>query len=250
MARNFGATNGIGTSDNVMSSLNNHATYRTYSWWVKPRSTANGEHWNKGNGLEAVSSSATVGFVYKRSLTSGSYEWRYTAPTVGVWTNAALTYNQDDPLTAPIVYYNAVVQTVAATIPQTGTASVDANYYVIGNRVAADRAYDGTLAEFAIWDRILAFTEIQMLAKGVSPLFMPVALSEYIPLEIPTLSKARPLMLPAVVGTKPAPHPFRANAPVTRLRPYYLDEFLYDTAAFQTQGGAAMIGRSCRGVYG
>ncbi len=237
MARNFGATNGIGASDNVMSSLNNHATYRTYSWWVNPRATSNGEAWNKGNGLEAVSTSAANGFVYKRSLTSGSYEWRYTAPTVGVWTNVVLTYNQDDPLTAPIVYYNAVVQTVQTTIPQTGTASVDANYYVIGNRVAADRAYDGTLAEFAIWDRILAFAEIQRLAKGVSPLFMPVDLSEYIPLDVPTISKVRPLMLPVVVGTKPAAHPFRANAPITRFRPYFLEPRDWVKQPWKFQGG-------------
>ncbi len=236
MARNFGATNGIGTSDSVTSSLTTHATLRTWAWWVNPRATANGEHWNKGNGVEAVSSSAAVGLVFKRLLT-GTYEWRYTAPTVGVWTHVLITYNQDDPLTAPIVYYNGAVQTVQTTVTSTGAATISALQVVIGNRAAADRAYDGTLAEFAIWDRILAFTEIQMLAKGVSPLFMPVELSEYIPLDVPTISKARPLWLPAVVGTKPAPHPFRANAPITRFRPYFLEPRDWVKQPWKFQGG-------------
>jgi hypothetical protein len=232
MARNFGATNGIGTSDSVTSSLTTHATYRTWAWWVKPRSTANGEHWNKGNGVEAVSSSATVGLVFKRLLT-GTYEWRYTAPTVGVWTHALLTYNQDDPLTAPIVYYNGVVQTVQTTVTSTGAATISALQVVIGNRAAADRAYDGTIAEFAVWDRILTFAEIQMIARRVSPLFFPVSLSEYIPLDVPTLSKVRPLWRPAVVGTKPAPHPFRPNAPVRSYRHYFTSpaQYTLDAAA-------------------
>jgi len=220
MARNFGATNGIGTGDSVTTSLTTHATLRTWSWWVKPRATANGEHWNKGNGVEAVSSSASQGLVFKRALTTG-YEWRYTAPSTGVWTHILITYNQDAPLTAPIVYYNGVVQTNQSTVTATGAAQTSALQVVVGNRAAADRSYDGTLAEFAIWDRTLTFAEIQALASRVSPLFFPVCLSEYIPLDVPTLSKVRPLWLPAVVGTKPAPHPFRTNAPVTRYHPYF-----------------------------
>ncbi len=237
MARNFGATNGIGTSDSVTSSLTTHATYRTWSWWVNPRATLNGEHWNKSNGSEAVSSSVANGLVFKRVLTT-EYNWTYLPPTVGVWTHILITYNQDTPTTDPIVYYNGVVQTVQTRATGTGTvAATNTNPVVIGNRAAADRSYDGTLAEFVIWDRWTTFAEIQMLANRVSPLFFPVALSEYIPLDVPTISKARPLMLPAVVGTKPAPHPFRANAPVTRFRPYFLEPRDWVKQPWKFQGG-------------
>jgi hypothetical protein len=240
MARNFGATNGIGTSDNVTSSLTTHATYRTWSWWVNPRSTANGEHWNKGNGIECVSSSATSGFIFKRAL-STTYEWRYTAPTVGVWTHIVVTYNQDAPTTAPIVYYNGAVQTNQTTVTATGAAQTNTTPVVIGNRAAADRAYDGTLAEFAIWDRTLTFAEIQILARGASPLSFAVALSEYIPLDVPTISKVRPLWRPAVVGTKPAPHPKRIIGPKSGK--------VYFTQAAASGGLSATLGPDALGSY-
>jgi hypothetical protein len=240
MARNFGATNGIGTSDNVTSSLTTHATYRTWSWWVNPRSTANGEHWNKGNGIECVSSSATSGFIFKRAL-STTYEWRYTAPTVGVWTHIVVTYNQDAPTTAPIVYYNGAVQTNQTTVTATGAAQTNTTPVVIGNRAAADRAFDGTLAEFAIWDRTLTFAEIQMLARGASPLSFAVALSEYIPLDVPTISKVRPLWRPAVVGTKPAAHPKRIIGPKSAK--------VYFTQAAASGGLSATLGPDALGSY-
>jgi len=205
MARGFNATLGTTTSDRVATTLVSHSVLRTWSWWVNPRVLGNGEHWNRANGIEAVSSSASQGLVFKRNSSGGTYEWRYTAPTIATWTNVIVTYDDGNFTTAPIVYYNGVVQTVQTTVPAVGTATVDTtNVFVIGNRLAADRAYDGQLAEWAVWDRILSAGEAITLAH-FSPLFLPQSLVEYVPMirDNTSLKNAAPTLTGALVQ----PHP-------------------------------------------
>ncbi len=205
MARGFNTTLGTATSDRVETTLTSHSVLRTWSIWANFRAAVNAELWSRANGVEAISESAANGLVFKRSLTSGSYEWRYTLPSLATWTNVLLTYDDGNPTTAPIMYYNGVVQTVQTTIPQTGTATVDTtNIFVVGNRVAADRSHDGMLAEFAVWDRILSQGEAAAMAH-YSPLVLPQGLVEYVPMIRDNISLKN--AAPTITGALVQPHP-------------------------------------------
>lgn len=206
-ARGFGATLGVGTSDRVVSALTSYSTLRTWSFWAKRRAEVNAEYWNKNNGVEALSANNTSQISFKRVLTT-EWLWRYTAPALDTWTNILITYDAGNPTTAPAVYFNGTVQTLIQSIPGTGSVANtgDSNPVVIGNRAAADRAFDGLILEFAIWDRILSGTEITDLATpaggydGKSPLYYPTGLVEYISLnDDPVTSKV--LADPTVTGT-------------------------------------------------
>lgn len=253
MARGFNATLGTTTSDRVATTLTTHSVLRTWSIWVNIRTAANGEFWNRTNGNEAISESVSNGVVFKRDTASThTAEWRYTAPATGTWTNILVTYDDSTPTVAPIMYFNGVVQTLQTTIAPVGAATVDStNPVVIGNRVAADRAFDGMLAEFAVWDRILSAGEAGVMAH-YSPLCLPQSLVEYVPMIRDNTSLKN--VAPTITGALVQPHPpiiYPTYAQV-RFRPPFVP---YSTAMFQamlqqTQGGAAMIGRTPRGVYG
>ncbi len=208
MARGFNTTVGSGTTDKISSVLTAHGTTRSWSIWANRRANANSEHWNK-NSIEALTASSTLGAVFKRGLTSGTYEWRYTGPATGSWANIIVTYDSSTPTTAPIVYFNGVVQTVASTVTATGTANTNASVYDIGNIAASNRAFDGSLAEFAVWDRIL--TQAEATAIGTankSARFIP-GLVEYIPLAGGATTSVI-LSAPTVVGTLSTTHPIIA----------------------------------------
>ncbi len=205
MARGFNLTLGTATTDSVTTTLISHSVLRTWSMWAYRRTDSNGEYWSRANGLEAISASATQGVVFKRSLTSGSYEWRYTAPALTTWINIFVTYDDGNPTTAPFMYFNGVVQTPSNTVPQTGTAIVDTtNPFVVGNRAAADRSLDGMLAEFAVWDRILSASEAAAMAH-YSPLVLPQSLVEYVPMIRDNISLKN--VAPTISGTLVQPHP-------------------------------------------
>ncbi len=187
MARGFNVTVGTATTDRIASVLTSQSTLRTWSIWANRRADANAEYWNKSNAAtEALSASIVSGVVFKRGLSVSGSEWRYTPPATGVWTNILVTYDAGNPATAPFVYFNGIAQTVQSTVVGSVSANTDANPMIVGNRAAADRAFDGSLAEFAVWDRILAAAEIAAVGSqnslygGRSALLFPTGLVEYI----------------------------------------------------------------------
>lgn len=52
----------------------------------------------------------------------------------------------------------------------------------IGNDIADGRVFDGSICEFAIWNRALSGTECSILGKGFSSLFILNGLTAYLPL--------------------------------------------------------------------
>jgi len=205
MARGFNTTVGSGTTDKISSVLTAHGTTRSWSIWANRRANVNSEHWNK-NSVEALTASSTLGAVFKRAMTSGTYEWRYTGPATGSWANIIVTYDSSTPTTAPIVYFNGVVQTVASTVTQTGTASTNASVYDIGNIAASTRCFDGQLAEFAVWNRILTQLEATAIGTNKKSARFIAGLVEYIPMtDSPVTSWIT--TAPTVVGTLSTTHP-------------------------------------------
>ncbi len=208
MARGFNTTVGSGTTDKISSVLTAHGTTRSWSIWANRRADANSELWNK-NSVETITASITNGYVFKRALSGGTYEWRYTAPATGSWKSIIVTYDSSTPTTAPVMYYAGVVQSTASTAAAAGTANTNASVYDIGNIAASNRCFDGSLAEFAVWDRIL--TQAEATAIGTankSARFIP-GLVEYIPLAGGATTSVI-LSAPTVVGTLSTTHPIIA----------------------------------------
>ncbi len=89
----------------------------------------------------------------------------------------------------------------------TGSIVTNTDPYVIGNRGAGDRNWDGQFAEFAIWDGVaLNGQEAAALARGYSPLLIRAAsLAEYLPLLRNNVSIK--LAAPTITGTAVQPHP-------------------------------------------
>ncbi len=255
MGRGFSTTFGVATTDRIQTSITTHGTYRTYAIWTYARAASqNASMFDKSNAgvqFERLQESAdgTSTYQYKRTWSGAIGQWGATWPATGVWVHVALTYDATSSSNVPAMYFNGQPQSVSTQVPASGTLSANTDFYWIGNRGNGDRVWDGMLAEAAIWDRILSPSEIELLAGGWSPAIFCAGLVEYVPLDGTIESKVRGPFRPITTGTLWQPHPMRMIQP-TRFRPYFLDEFIYDAATSQTQGGAAMIGRACRGVYG
>ncbi len=219
MARGFSTVNnyGVGTTDRIASTAFVAPTLQTHSVWVY-RDGAGGADtvnsqvlWNQNldDQMQWVGSGDARNdqFSYIRTWT-GSGNWYWVKPTYKTWVNFVMTYDGGDVANAPVVYYNGVSQTVNLFTAPTGTLGVDSGVYSIGNRGDGVRVWNGMIAEFAVWNRILTSAEITALASGYSPGLFPSGLLEYIPMKVtdsPVTSTV--LAAPTVTGTAVQVHP-------------------------------------------
>ncbi len=225
MSRGFdGSANGLygaGITDKVTTAYTAHATARSYSIWawrsgfgdgdVAPNGANNQRLWDKrtvSGQFEVIFWDGSGGanndlFVFVRTWTTGG-TWTWTKSPFKAWTNITLTYDGSSTANDPIVYYNGVSQTVTRATAPTGTIQTNTDAYMIGNTGVANRGWDGYLAEFAIWDRILSASEAAALGKGYSPLFFPASLVEYVPMIRDNISRKN--AAPTITGTVVQPH--------------------------------------------
>ena len=213
MARGIGATQGVGTTDSIELQYATNATVRSYSVWTNRRADDidGGRIFDKRvSGAENEllffnQGDTTYHFIRVWSTTRG--HWHVTAPGTGSWVHVLVTYDGGATTNDPIIYHDAVSQSVTEDDTPDGTISTNADNYVLGNRKNDDaRHFDGDLAEFAIWDRILSQAEATALAKGASPLFLSQSLVSYTPM-IRTVTD-RLGAAPTVTGTAVQVHDF------------------------------------------
>lgn len=209
MARGFGATLGVGTTDKVTLSLATGATQRSYACWVNQHGTGGGGFgrvWESATSLDVVAQDTTTLWQFLRVWSGTDGKWNWTRPTLDQWTHLLLTYDGGATTNNPVVYHNGSAVTVTRTTGPTGTIDPVTSAYVLGNRGSDNaRGWDGQLAEFAIWNRILTAEEAAALAAGYSPLFLRGALVEYVPLLRDTVSLVG--AAPTATGTAVQPHP-------------------------------------------
>jgi hypothetical protein len=120
--------------------------------------------------LERVSDRIQV-----RSVVTDSFDLQYihfftsgnrTATTANLkmdqWYHYLVTYNTSSTANNPIVYINGV--NISATIggTPTGTRNTSTST-VLANRPAADRAYNGKLSDFRMFDKILTASEVDAI---------------------------------------------------------------------------------------
>jgi hypothetical protein len=244
MARGFLTTYGIGATDRIQTSFASHGTFRTYSVWafLATGAVANSQRiFDKRTSGDTQKelwlwSGAADRFEYTRNWSGGDANWSMPTPSLGVWHHLAVTYDSSATGNAPVMYTDGISQTVTTQAAASGTIGTNTSVYHLGNRGAGDRTWEGMLAEFAVWGRILNQAEIQLLAGRWSPALFAAGLVEYLPLDGTIESKVRGPLKPTTTGTLLQPHPARMIKP-TRFRPYFLDRVDWVKQPWKFQGG-------------
>ena len=208
MAVSFNAT-----TTEVNSAFASHATQRTYSIWTYR--VGNGESGlgrlfdkrDAGAQVELLfhGGGAGVEYVYERDFSGDNGSWFFAQPSANTWVHVLVTYDSSDVANDPVMYYDGSSQSQTGSTTPTGTADTNTDVYVVGNRGAQDRTWDGYLCEFAIWDRILTTGEIASLSKGFSPAFFQNSLVEYLPTVREAISYK--VAAPTFVNTSIVAHP-------------------------------------------
>jgi hypothetical protein len=157
-------------------------------------------YYNNGSGV--------MQFVTHWTTTYGNWTW--TAPSANQWVHILVTYDGTSVDNGPLMYYNGVYQSEYDYQAQpTGTPRLtNADKYFLGQLAGSLGAYEwhGSLAEFAVWKRILPPSEIAGLGKGYSPIFYNENLVEY----VPCIRTAESRIIPGALTTNSltvSPHP-------------------------------------------
>jgi len=109
--------------------------------------------------------------------------WRFTRPAINVWSAIGVTYDNGSTTNDPVIYVDGTSVTVTQIGAEpSGTVITTAAPVLLGNRDDSTRAWDGYLADYGRWDRILSADEMKALGKGYSPLFFRRGLIAYSPL--------------------------------------------------------------------
>ena len=214
MARGTGSTLGSGTTDKVVTALTTHATTRSYAIWTYRNGSGGGnlgrivEKQTAGAGAERIySNTGGSVYTYGRNFSTSGAEWNISIPSASAWHHLVITYDSSSTSNDPVIYLDGTSVTVTEFSAPTGTIVDNSDAYVLGNRATDNlRVWDGSLAEFAVWDAILDASEAAALGKGYSPaLIRPQSLVEYVPLLRDNVS--RKLAAPTITGTAVQPHP-------------------------------------------
>lgn len=101
------------------------------------------------------------------------------------WHNHVITYDFSATTNDPVWYQDGVSQSITENVAPAGTANYakDTSAFKIG--AGHDGTYefwDGKIAEFAIWNRVLTAAEAAIMGDGFSPLFIPNGLVFYAPM--------------------------------------------------------------------
>lgn len=164
-----------------------------------------GNLWRRASSTTVLYINSTE-IVFEVDFTAGSDgQWGFARPSTGTWHNIVLTYNGSAAANDPILYVDGVSQTITGDGNPTGTFLVGTGGYMIGNNVAATQPFDGRLAEFAEWTRVLTASEVGSLADGFSPDFLLANRTTYVPMvrNVTNFQGAAP----TVVGTAVIEHP-------------------------------------------
>lgn len=215
MALGFGSTKGVGSTDLIQTTFTAQVSARSYAAWFNENGLGGGSFGRifhkalatPGNdGIYFYTNDDGTTMVLDRGFSVLAAEWTITKPSTGTWHHAVITY--DDSLTTnnPIIYIDGSSVTVTiGTIP-IGTADAADGAFCIGNRLSdSARNWDGSLAELAIWDRILDAAEAKALGNGFSPGFFPISRVFYEPM---IRHNVNLVIAPSTItGTAVQPHP-------------------------------------------
>ena len=183
MARDFNGTSNYGSL--TLNTAQKALTTHTIAWWEYLDSNA---QYKRPYDFDSTTHDYRMefdngwGYVFVIGWSTNDGKWSIAKPTTGAWHHIAITYNGGATTNDPIIYKDGVSQTITERVAPTGTLQLPTGSGWIGSDDGTGEFFDGRLAEFAIWNRILTAGEIAALGKGFSPLTNPVGLVLYLPL--------------------------------------------------------------------
>lgn len=159
-----------GSSSKLTTQFTAHSTLRSYEVFLK-RTGGGGS--NLGRIFDKRTASAQVElwfynnpFEYDRVWAGGQGTWKWADPVgLNVWQHLVLTYDASATTNDPLFYVNAIPQALSSdSNPASGPITNNADPYVIGNRGNDNaRGWDGPMAYFRIYNKILTPNEIKQL---------------------------------------------------------------------------------------
>lgn len=227
MSRGFGSTLGAGTTDVVQSAFGTSATQRSYAIWTNRHGaggSSGGRLWDKRNNggtseIAFFNSNANSQYRFNPVWTTGA-QFSIPFPVVDTWHHVLAVYDSGSTANVPVIYLDGISQTVTTQVAATGTYGANSETFGIGN-TSGIRVWDGMLAEFAVWNRLLTQAEATALAAGKAPSFFATSLVEYIQLGTDVTSKIN--SAPTVTGTLATAGPAINYAPTRLGGPYGLE---------------------------
>lgn len=216
MARGFGATLGVSTSDIIRGAAFPTPTVFSFAGWYFKNGAG-----GLGNARIFDKEGSTPGDIILRNSNSDSSittskgfsttsgVWRTTDTdgfATGKWIHIVETYDASSTSNVPTIYINGRLATVTTVTAPVGTANTgNSGTLSIGNRSTAGVDWNGMIGDCSWWNNIqLTAAEARALFTGADPrTIRPRYLNEYL-----ILSEARPYSAvkstqPTVTGTKP-----------------------------------------------
>lgn len=152
----------------LTTALTTHATFRSYVWRARPLSAGGGgfgrvfEKTNSVSSVESVQYRTSVqSYLRGHSTTSGIWTW---ASALNDEVISALSYDSSSTSNIPTVYVNGAQTAVTTLVTPSGTPTTNTDPFLIGNRgIDLLREWDGLLADFLIFDRLLTDAELRSI---------------------------------------------------------------------------------------
>lgn len=215
------------STDRIVTQLTTNTDLRSYSMWVYRIGDGGGgvgRMWNKGDTTAAsldcqMNNNSAGTYDYNRRFSTSNGIWTVPRPSANEWHNLIVTHDMSSVDNDPFIFLDGVPQTTTETQTPVGTRANNTSGYMIGNRAALDRIWDGYLAEFAVWSRIIGPNEIIGVANGNPAWRYQTALESYVTFRLGTITDFV-LAAPTATGTAEAPDPpFKRMPSRNNLRP-------------------------------
>lgn len=211
MARGFGATLGVGSTDRLTLPAFTTATVQSYAGWFYRNGSGGGAAGriidaNTAGGMLLLWNNATTRLSFQRVFSTTTGTWDVTAGAgigTGAWVHFVICHDASSTANNAVIYINGQSVAVTTTAP-TGSFVPSSVSFFVGNRSANDRNWDGLIGDLAIWNGgFLSAAEARALYQGADPRTIePRYLVEYV-----SMRSGRPESLvraanPTTTGTK------------------------------------------------
>ena len=153
----------------------------SFSAWIRPATDTNREVINFGNDIRVyVPSDESLVFLTYWDGAAVIWTTGASAITEGEWQHIAITYDASSESAGanPVIYINGVAQSISissGTVSSPWEAIAGSDCY-IGANSGASYAFNGQLADVAVWNSILSAAEIKSIYKAAS---IPAAFSTF-----------------------------------------------------------------------
>lgn len=176
-ALGFGSTYGAGSTDGVKETTSiTEGPNVTFSEWFVFHG-AGGSNFgilftDNANVTALVPAGVATSLEFQQHFSGslGNGQWTFPVSTSTSWQHVCLVYNNSATTNNPIVYLNGSTASVTTVNVPIGTAVTNWTSYTNGNVDAHNQAWDGKLADFAMWNAQLTANECKALSRGASPL--------------------------------------------------------------------------------